>query len=180
MNRSQLRHVCLDRLHELRTRGLTTPRPFDVAELCRRVSATLGQPITLVGVPMPTGAPFGLTFFTDDGHIIAYEERTSQVHRDHIIAHEIGHVLLDHRTFAVNDIAASQLLMPTLRPTLVHRVLNRTGAYGRGAEQEAEMMATILLEDAGRGDLPAPGPLSPRDADLDARLRHGLEPPPRS
>ncbi|MDG4766031.1 hypothetical protein O7632_18265 [Solwaraspora sp. WMMD406] len=180
-----LRQTCLTRLRQLQERGLRLPSPFDADELCRRVGDVLGQGITLVGVPMPTGAPFGLTFFTDAGHIVAYEQRTSRVHRDHIIAHEISHILLDHRTLAIDGRQASQLLMPALRPTLVHRVLNRTGVYSRGEEQEAEMLATILLELAGRDpSVAAPAPADvrlagPADADLEARLRHGLEPPPR-
>jgi hypothetical protein len=177
MNSSELRQACLLRLAKLRDQGCHVPRPFDAAVLCQRVGGSLRHPINLVAVPMPGGAPFGLTFFTDAGHIIAYEERTSRVHQDHIIAHELGHVLLDHRSFAIDDEAATQLLLPGLRPTLVHRVLNRTGAYSRLEEQEAEMMATILLEEASRPAPPAAGNLSPTDAALYARLRHGLEHP---
>lgn len=177
MNPSELRQACLARLDELRDQGCQVPQPFDAALLCQRVGESLRHPINLVGVPMPAGAPFGLTFFTDSGHIIAYEERTSRVHQDHIIAHELGHVLLDHRSFALDDAAATQLLLPGLRPTLVHRVLNRTGAYSRREEQEAEMMATVLLEEAGRPTSPGAGDLSPTEAALYARLRHGLEHP---
>ncbi|MFC4105650.1 M48 family metalloprotease [Micromonospora zhanjiangensis] len=178
MKPSTLRRACLHRLEELRAQGLDLPRPFDARELCRRVGAAVGQPISLVAVPMPSGAPYGLTFFTDAGHIVAYERRTSRVHQDHIVAHELGHVLLGHRSFALDDEAATRLLFPGLRPTMVHRVLNRDGAYTRAEEQEAEMMATVLLEESGRH----PGPsadrdLSPGDAALQARLRHGLEHP---
>lgn len=180
MKSSELRRTCLTRLRQLQDRGLRMPRPFDAAQLCRQVGAVLGQRITLVGVPMPAGAPFGLTFFTDAGHVIAYEERTSQVHRDHIVAHELGHILFDHHALALDDQQASQLLMPALRPTLVHRVLHRTGVYSRGEEQEAEMMATVLLELAVRADGAAAVGADPSaESALAARLRHGLEPPPR-
>ncbi|ROO60185.1 hypothetical protein EDC02_2043 [Micromonospora sp. Llam0] len=184
MKSSPLRRTCRDRLRQLEEQGLRMPRPFDAPQLCQRVGTVLGQRITLVGVPMPAGAPFGLTFFTDAGHVVAYEERTSRVHRDHIIAHEIGHILLGHRALALDDQQASQLLMPALRPSLVHRVLARNGVYSRGEEQEAEMMATILLEAAARetdlGSAPARDDAGPvTDAALEARLRHGLEPPPR-
>ncbi|MDG4830873.1 ImmA/IrrE family metallo-endopeptidase [Solwaraspora sp. WMMD1047] len=183
MNLARLRQICLARLAELRDQGLRIPTPFDAAALCARVGDCLGQPIRLVGVPMPAGAPFGLTLFTDNGHIIAYEQGTSRVHQDHIIAHELGHVLLDHRSYAVDDETAAQLLMPTLRPAMVHQVLNRTGAYSRQEEQEAEMMATILLEEASRREearrsVSTGGDgLSETDAALYARLRHGLEQP---
>jgi hypothetical protein len=178
MKRSQVRRTCLRRLDQLRLRGLRIPRPFDAESLCRRVGECLGRQITLVAVPMPGGAPSGLTFFTDTGHVIAYEQRTSQVHRDHIVAHELGHVLLGHRSFALDDVGATRLLLPTLRPALVHRVLRRAGSYGPQAEQEAEMMATVLLEEAGR---PAPAEAAEPpavDPALHARLRHGLEHPP--
>lgn len=183
MNPSRLRQVCLARLGELRDQGLRPPQPFDAELLCARVGDCLGQPITLVAVPMPAGAPSGITLFTDSGPIIAYEQGTSRVHQDHIIAHELGHVLLDHRSSALDDEMATRLLLPGLRPTLVHRVLHRTGAYSRQEEQEAEMMATVLLEEAhrrGESAEPTSGDhLSPLDAALYARLRHGLEQPNR-
>ncbi|WP_326553490.1 hypothetical protein [Micromonospora sp. NBC_01813] len=184
MKSSPLRQTCLSRLRHFQGRGLEIPRPFDAAQLCQRVGEVLGKHITLVGMPMPAGAPFGLTLFTDIGHVIAYEEHTSRVHRDHIIAHELGHILLDHRALALDDPQASRLLLPALRPRMVDRVLNRTGVYSRREEQEAEMMATILLElavresDASTQDTGTP-PATGTDAALEARLRHGLEPPPR-
>ncbi|MFY1631757.1 hypothetical protein ACN27F_00525 [Solwaraspora sp. WMMB335] len=183
MKPSPLRQTCLARLDQLMARGLRLPQPFDAVALCRQASDVLGRDIALVGMPMPPGAPFGMTFFTDTGHVIAYEQRTSRVHRDHIIAHELSHVLLGHRALALDDRHASELLLPALRSTLVHRVLNRTGVYSRGEEQEAEMMATILLESASRDELGGPTGPEPTtrvaDAALEARLRQGLEPPPR-
>ena len=180
MKSANLRRRCRNRLDEMRARGFEVPKPLDAAELCRRTSACLDQPITLVGVEMPTGAPFGLTFFTDAGLVIAYEERTSELHQNLIVAHEIGHAMFGHGTAVVDDAEASQLLLPSLRPSLVNRVLARTGAYDRVAEQEAEMIATLLLEEASRAD-PSDDPvlLDPESAEVYERLRSTFEHPDR-
>ena len=129
---------------------------------------------------MPTGAPFGLTFFTPDQAIIAYERRTTRVHRDHIVAHEVAHVMFDHDTLVLDDVDVARLLVPSLRPSMVQRVLNRSGAYDRAAEQEAEMMATILLEEASRaGATSDERRLDPAGQELRARLHNAFETPDR-
>src|SRR5262249_23764389 len=145
---------CHSRLDALRRNGLVIPRPFQAEELCRRIGACLGQPISLVAMSMPGGAPYGLTLFTDHGHVIAYEVRTSRVHQDLIIAHELGHILFGHEPVALDDEESSLLLMPALRPSLVRQVMGRrTGTYGQAEEHEAEMMATVLVEISSRTEV---------------------------
>jgi len=181
MRTRDVRRACHARLAGLRERGLVLPRPFDAEELSRRVGACLGRPVTLIAMPMPSGAPYGVTLFTDDGHIVAYEERTSRFHQGLIIAHELGHILFDHRTVALDDDQASQLLMPALRPTLVRQVVGRTGVYSRREEREAETMATVLIEESGReADDGEPAvALRPDDVELYDRLRGSFEHPDR-
>jgi hypothetical protein len=147
MSSAEILRRCYHRLVELEAAGLRIPDPFDAVELADRAGRCLGRTIRLVGIEMPAGAPYGLTLFTrDDEHIVAYERRTSRIHRDHIIGHELGHILLGHEPMAVDEPDAAQAIFPTLSPKLVHRVLNRVGTYGRLEELEAETMATILME----------------------------------
>jgi hypothetical protein len=174
---ARVRKTCRDRLEALRRQGLEVPNPFDADTLCRKVGRCLGQPIVLVAMSMPAGAPYGLTLFTDVGNVIAYEQRTSRVHQDHIIAHELGHVVLGHRALALDDAESFQLLLPSLRPGLVRQVLGRSGAYSGLEEQQAEMMATLLLEEAGRVKPGAAAAIEPCDAELRDRLRRSLEHP---
>ncbi len=177
---SAVRRRCRGQLDQLRAKGFEIPRPFDVDEVCGRVGACLGRPIVPVAIDMPAGAPYGLTFFTDERLIVAYERSTTPVHRDHIVAHEIAHIVFEHETTVVPDQDAIGRLLPSLRPGLIRRVLGRTGAYDEVAEQEAETLATMLLEEASR-----PAPHEPEramgaaDQELYRRLRRTFEHPDR-
>jgi hypothetical protein len=174
MKPANIRHLCLRRLAELGTH-LEIPHPFDATELTRQVSALLGHRIDLLALPMATGAPYGITLFTRDTQIIAYEERTSRLHQDHIIAHELGHLLLGHLGVDLDTDKAAAELFPALSPRLVGRVLTRTGVYTQVEEYEAETMATLMVE---HGNQRAPGPAGeppPHQADVIARLRVSLE-----
>ena len=144
MKPAQVRHTCTRRLAEL-TEDLRIPCPFDADELAHRVARWSGTTIHLVPLAMPSGAPSGITMFTDDAQIVAYEGRTGQVHRDQIIAHELAHLILGHTGEEVSATTAIQQLFPALDPDAVGRVLTRT-SYSQHEEYEAETMATILLE----------------------------------
>ncbi len=49
-----------------------------------------------------TGA-CGLWLGTDNADYVFYEARTAPLHREHIILHEIGHVLCDHHRSITDD-----------------------------------------------------------------------------
>jgi hypothetical protein len=180
MRTRQTRRACHARLDALRERGLAIPRPFDAEELSRRIGGCLGRPIRLLAMSMPSGVPYGLTLVTDDCYAIAYEERTSRVHQDLIIAHELGHILFGHRAMALDDEESSVLLMPALRPSLVRHVMGRrTGVYTEAEEHEAEMMGTVLVEVSNRAETDTDLALGPEQAELYERLRRSLEHPGR-
>ncbi|PZM94624.1 MAG: ParH-like protein [Actinobacteria bacterium] len=176
---AQVRKTCQDRLDSLRRRGLEVPSPFDANALCQSVARCLGHPIMLVAVPMPPCAPSGLTLFTDESNVIVYELHTSRMHQDHIIAHELGHVILGHQALALDDAEKLRLLVPSLRPGLVRQVLGRSGTYSAIEEQQAEMMATLLLEEASRGTPRSLTVAESSDDELRERLRSSLERPHR-
>jgi len=76
---------------------------------------------------------------------VFYEPETSQLHREHIILHELGHLLCEHQPTEVIDEEVIAQLFPDLNPTVVHRVLGRT-TYTAVEEQEAEMVASLVRE----------------------------------
>jgi hypothetical protein len=175
-----LRRICHDRLDQLRDAGLEVPVPFDGPELCRRIGQHVGREVRLTTVPMPTGHS-GLTFLLRDTYVVAVESRTSQIHRDHILAHEIGHLIFGHEPMDVADDEVAGTLFPSVSPALVRLVLARTATagYTEDEEKEAEVMATILLEGA-KGNNPDGGGysgLSDEEAAMRARLRRSLEHP---
>lgn len=103
-----------------------------------------------------TGA-CGLWLGTDNADYVFYEARTAPLHREHIILHEIGHVLCDHHRSITDDgDDLTDRLLEGLQPHLVRRVMART-SYTTTEEQEAEMIAS-LIQSAGTAG-PVAGPL---------------------
>lgn len=87
----QLRYQCRRLL-----RDLQLPQPFSVEALIKRLAVQRGRPLhvrPLPGDPIP-GGPYGLWLVTADADCIFYERRTSPLHREHIVLHEIGHMLM--------------------------------------------------------------------------------------
>jgi len=164
MNSRKLRNRCRTLVD-----ALDLPVPFDAGELCRRVGAARGRQIHLRPLAMPAGGPCGMWVSADAGDFIFYERHTSGLHQEHIVVHELGHLLSDHASTAAAPELA-RLLMPSLDPNLVRRVLGRTH-YTDVEEQEAELIASLILQRANRHHR------APADAtDLDGRLRGSFEP----
>jgi hypothetical protein len=72
------------------------PQPWSINKLCKRLAAQRDRELLLHPLRIPA-LPFGLWY--DDGqrdHII-YRAEVSGYHRDHIILHEICHMLGKHR-----------------------------------------------------------------------------------
>ncbi len=157
MRRDSVKRRCEDAL-----RGVDLPRPFSIDKLCDVVAERRGRPLRLI--PKATDAgPCGLWVAFDDVDYVFYEPGTSDLHRDHIIAHELGHLLCEHEKAQIGEGGLLQALFPHLSPALVSRVMGRT-TYSALEEQEAELLATLMLQRAGR---PALGHSGPHAATLD-------------
>jgi hypothetical protein len=73
---------------------------------------------------------------------VFFENATSPLHREHIILHELGHLLRDHAPKEIIDNRVLRLLLPTLDIDVIRRVMGRT-SYSAVEEQEAEMIASL-------------------------------------
>ncbi|EST33756.1 hypothetical protein [Streptomyces roseochromogenus] len=81
---------------------------------------------------------------TDTEDHIFSEARTTRFHREHIILHEIAHMLLDHHHIGPSHgTGPLQHLFTDLDPETVRRLLARTNYISR-QEQEAEMLASLI------------------------------------
>lgn len=139
------------------------PRPWDVDEFCQRVAHHRGTPLRLVPIELPPGAPDGVWLAGRDWDMIIYDAHTSALRAEHIICHELGHMLLEHQGVELAD------LTPDLDPAVLTRMLARSG-YDDAREREAELAAALIWELAGRATPRRPRTRAAADAEIVDRL----------
>lgn len=152
----RLRRQCHRLLRELQLSG-----PFSVATLCSRFATYRGRPLyvqALPGAASLTGL-CGIWLETDTEDFIFYESHTSQLHQDHIVLHEIGHMLRHHTATDLLPDSVFEDLFPDLDRGTVTRLLGRS-SYSSWQEQEAETVAGILREASELGRAPRGEPCS--------------------
>lgn len=125
-------------------RDLELEAPLDVSTLCERLAEQRGKPIRLLPYPLPAPGVFGLWVGTVKADYILYQSSTTPGHQEHIILHEIGHIISGHSSNDNDDDLWSHMF-PDLSPDLVRRAMRRDG-YGPDFEYEAEMVATVIKE----------------------------------
>ncbi len=91
--------------------------------------------------PIEQPGPFGIWLATEAADVIVYQSQTTPAHQEHIILHEVGHIIAGHD--------GEESGLPESGDAV--SVLRRT-AYDSRQEREAELIATILHEWAGRSD----------------------------
>ncbi|MFF4607433.1 toxin [Streptomyces sp. NPDC001339] len=154
--RSQLKR--LRKAGARRIAELDLPKVADVAELCRHLGEIRDRPITLVPMQMPASHPCGMWVAARDEDLIFYDANTTSAHQEHIILHELGHIICCHRGAGWLDEASARLLFPNLDPGLVRDMLLRA-AYDDVQEQEAEVIAYLLAQRmGGTGGRPCASP----------------------
>ncbi|MEU0511404.1 MULTISPECIES: hypothetical protein [Amycolatopsis] len=122
---------------------LPLPQPFSVPALVDALAARRGRPIHVRTLPPGSGgSACGAWIRLATADVIYVEEKTSRVHRDHIVLHEIGHLLCDHSGAGGGAHPLARVL-PDLSPDLIERLLTRTG-YTTEEEQEAELVASLI------------------------------------
>jgi hypothetical protein len=171
----RLRHV--KRHCEQYLEKLNLPSVCDAQMLCAHIARQPnrhGRPIQLLPMPLATDGPCGLWIATAAADYIVFESNTTLPHQNHIIAHELSHLILEHDSHQAFGDGASEQLVPHLDPSMVQRMLGRS-RYDAKEEQEAEMMASLLQQRLGQWE-PVPTYHVPADvADIVARVSHSLE-----
>ncbi|MDJ0340914.1 ParH-like protein [Streptomyces sp. H10-C2] len=124
--------------------ALPLPRPFDATAFTEALTEQRGRPLVLVPLPPHACTPCGMLVTTDRADYIGYPTSTSALHQQHILLHEVGHLVRGHAGVAHLDSSASRVLLPHLSGELVRRVLGRS-VYSDVQEQEAELIASLAL-----------------------------------
>jgi hypothetical protein len=121
-------------------RGTRIPHPFDLDAFCAGLAARRGRPLHLRPVPgLSSDAPCGLWIGTADADHVFYDPGTSPLHAEHIVLHELAHILSGHS----GSDGAFDRLFPDLDPATVRLALGRVG-YTTEQEREAEMIASLI------------------------------------
>lgn len=143
---------------------LELAHPFSLDGLCDRIAEQRGRPIRLHPLPKEAAESgvCGLWVGTASVDYVFYEAQTTPLHQEHIVLHEIGHILFGHHSVEAEE-SGSDGQVPT--------VLGRTN-YTTRQEQEAEMLASMIrIRTATTGPHPAHGTEAP---DTLARLESAM------
>ncbi|MEU6865291.1 hypothetical protein ABZ924_18770 [Streptomyces sp. NPDC046876] len=113
---------------------LDLTHPFSLDALCARIAEQRGRPIRLHPLPKEAAESgvCGLWVGTAGVDYVFYEAQTTPLHREHIVLHELGHILFGHHSLEGED-----------NDGQVPVVLGRTN-YTTRQEQEAEMLASMI------------------------------------
>src|SRR3954447_11425626 len=133
---------------EAKLRAVEIPDPFSASAFADVISRRRGRRLTLLAKRTSLG-PCGVWRALPEADYVFYEPRTSVLHQQHIILHELGHLLHEHEPSERVDDEVLNQLFPTLDADVVRRVLGRT-SYTAVEEQEAEMVASLVSERAQR------------------------------
>jgi hypothetical protein len=158
----ELRRRCEERL-----RDLPVPAPFDLDAFCRTVADHRGRRIVLQAVADVGGQTMGAWICAPGADIIVYERNTTRLHQEHIVLHELSHIICGHETPLLHSELASHLF-PDLRPEVVRGVLERQ-SYSTDEELEAEVQASVIRERATDKE-PAESQTGVADASILRRL----------
>ncbi|WP_370963205.1 hypothetical protein [Amycolatopsis sp. cg9] len=144
------------------------PRPWSMNGWVDRLEAWRGREIDLVPIVHRPGQPSGAWQARPGYDLIAYTEHTSALHQDHIIAHELAHMLCAHAGTCLMAESEAAELAPDLAPAALSHLLTRVTS---GTEEyEAELIAVLLMS-AATSEPPAVQPgASGRAADQARRL----------
>lgn len=145
MNLRTLRRRCEQLLREIQV-----PDPFDVRAFADEIGRRRGRSVSLVAKSSPLG-PCGMWLALPDVDVVFFEVGTTQLHREHIIVHELAHMIAAHEPTEPVDPTVLTTLLPSLDPAVVRQVLART-RYSAVEEQEAELLASLVLARAGQND----------------------------
>lgn len=144
----RLRRMCLRLL-----RDLDVQPPLDVRGLCALIGEHRGREIRLLPYPIPATGPFGALVRGSTADHIVYQRDTTRQHQDHIVLHELGHLLAGHISAPAGAELGQPVIsedesrrrFPDLDPVMVRRALRREG-YDDAHEQQAETVASVIHE----------------------------------
>ncbi|WP_157751925.1 hypothetical protein [Actinoplanes derwentensis] len=141
---------------------ITIPAPYDARRFAENIAERRGRRIQVIELDTSlAAAPCGLWLATANRDLVVVDSNAPGYVQDHILTHELSHILCNHRGNL--EIDADTLPLLSLDPAMVQRVLGRTRRYPTPAEHEAEVLASVIV-DTARSRYNVPRPLGRADA----------------
>ena len=137
----QLRARCQQRVEDL-LRHTGVPYPWNINQFLDRLERHRGRDIDLCAISLTVGHSCGAWQQHPDHDVIAYAANTSGFHQDHIILHEIGHMISQHDGRCVLSEDQAQRIAPDLAAAAFAHLLDR--GTGEAEEREAETIASLI------------------------------------
>lgn len=135
------------------TRTVPLPGPWDVNEYLARVAAHRGRSISLRPVPADVlaengcrGAGLWVARRYDD--MIVFDSGATGRNADHIILHEVGHMLLGHGPSDIAEDPPAVTLAPALAallPAVAGQHVLGPEEFGPENEQHAQVFADMMM-----------------------------------
>jgi hypothetical protein len=116
-----------------------------VISLCQELGDARRRPIVIAPMPSAGGGICGMWLSLETTDLVFYDQASTGTHREHIIAHELGHMICGHHGADVVDANTARHLFPDLAPELVRSALQRA-TYSDVQELEAEVTASLILQ----------------------------------
>jgi hypothetical protein len=123
----------------IRQKGIQVSQPWSAEGLCADIALTRGRRIDIISIDVP-GFPTGAVISDADCDVIGYRAGLTGFYRDHVILHELCHLLCGHGVPLRKD------------ERLVDAVANHS--YTFAEEHLAEAFATTVLTEAHHRTVP--------------------------
>lgn len=152
-------------------RDLDAPNPLDIYDLCRRFAEHRGRPLTVRTAVIPVPGPTGIWVDTVTGDHVFVQQNTTPVHQMLILVHELGHIIAGHNSdpdetcaslMGAVDPGMLEILGPDV-PRWTMLAVDDTSPparhrnnYDDEQEQDAERIASVILEWSDRAKFTAP------------------------
>ncbi|MFI5782554.1 hypothetical protein [Nocardia sp. NPDC051570] len=155
---------------------LTLRRPWSMQRFVEELSLQRDRPIEIVdGLAEFESIDFsGIWIPLPEKDLIRHRSGFSQIERDGIIAHELGHIVLGHEVPPEERILYYERTAPSIPTAVIKRLMDQQAClrsnFDLPLERQAEWFATLLMEAAAA----LSRPLFP-DKNLNQRQRLMLE-----
>lgn len=118
------------------------PVPWDIAELCERLAVLRGRPVIVREMDIPA-LPFAFWRGTDSADFIVHRTGMTGYYRDHVILHEVCHMLAGHNVTETGGTQADSRTDEDINEQLLEQAAHNP--HTTEQEELAERFATTVL-----------------------------------